>query len=207
MTCGILVPWPGIEPTPLLWKHGILTSGLPGKLLKLFFRKPHPGTCHSLSTGWKRISRHRVFQKRVSLWKTKSRDNAYLSGEQCLSFRATSWKTRKRWYFSWVRSQFWYPQDKENSCWRSGIRWLVRVGTFTSYGVSKLSGVRGTLGSGYNGAQSVPEMTLVLAPHQWPWYKVLHLWPWYGLHSPDRDMRARLFTILPTLCYHLTNLQ
>ena len=81
---GILVTWPGIEPKPLLWKRGVITSGLPGKLLKLFFRKPHPGTCHSLSTGWKRISRHRVFWKRVSLWKIKSRDKggtAYLSGQ------------------------------------------------------------------------------------------------------------------------------
>ena len=29
--CGILVPQPGIEPTPLLWKHEILTTGRPGK--------------------------------------------------------------------------------------------------------------------------------------------------------------------------------
>ena len=31
--CGILVPWPGIEPAPLHWKRRVLTSGLPGKSL------------------------------------------------------------------------------------------------------------------------------------------------------------------------------
>ena len=30
-TCGILVPQPGIEPTALRWKLGVLTTGLPGK--------------------------------------------------------------------------------------------------------------------------------------------------------------------------------
>ena len=30
--CGILVPWPGIEPRPWQWKHRVLTSGLPGNL-------------------------------------------------------------------------------------------------------------------------------------------------------------------------------
>ena len=28
---GILVPWPGIEPAPTDWKHGVLTTGSPGK--------------------------------------------------------------------------------------------------------------------------------------------------------------------------------
>ena len=31
LTCGILVCQPGIEPLPLRWKHGVLTTGLPGK--------------------------------------------------------------------------------------------------------------------------------------------------------------------------------
>ena len=30
LTCGILVPWPG---TPLHWKPGVFTTGLPGKAL------------------------------------------------------------------------------------------------------------------------------------------------------------------------------
>ena len=29
--CRILVPRPGIKPCPLQWKHGVLTTGLPGK--------------------------------------------------------------------------------------------------------------------------------------------------------------------------------
>ena len=29
--CGILVPQPGIKPPPLNWKHGVLTTGPPGK--------------------------------------------------------------------------------------------------------------------------------------------------------------------------------
>ena len=32
-TCGILVPQPGMEPAPLHWKHGFLTTGLLGKSL------------------------------------------------------------------------------------------------------------------------------------------------------------------------------
>ena len=31
--CRILVPQPGIEPGPLQWKHGFLTTGPPGKSL------------------------------------------------------------------------------------------------------------------------------------------------------------------------------
>ena len=29
-SCGILVPWPGIEPMPLQWKQGLSTTGPPG---------------------------------------------------------------------------------------------------------------------------------------------------------------------------------
>ena len=28
--CGILVPWPGMNPRPLQWKHGVFTTGPPG---------------------------------------------------------------------------------------------------------------------------------------------------------------------------------
>ena len=35
--CGILVPWTGIKHVPLHWEHGVLTVGLPGKSLFLFF--------------------------------------------------------------------------------------------------------------------------------------------------------------------------
>ena len=31
MACGTLVPWPGSEPTPQDWKHGVLTTRPPGK--------------------------------------------------------------------------------------------------------------------------------------------------------------------------------
>ena len=34
--CGILVPRPGMEPVPLQWKHGVLTTGPPGKSLKVY---------------------------------------------------------------------------------------------------------------------------------------------------------------------------
>ena len=30
VACGILVPWPGIEPGPQQWKHRVLTTGPPG---------------------------------------------------------------------------------------------------------------------------------------------------------------------------------
>ena len=29
--CGILIPWPGIEPTPSALEGKVLTTGLPGK--------------------------------------------------------------------------------------------------------------------------------------------------------------------------------
>ena len=35
MTCGILVPWPGIRPTPLAVKAWVLTTGPPGNSLPL----------------------------------------------------------------------------------------------------------------------------------------------------------------------------
>ena len=39
MACGILVPWPGIEPMPNLhWKWGVLTTGLPGKSTSISFQ-------------------------------------------------------------------------------------------------------------------------------------------------------------------------
>ena len=34
-TCGILVPWPGIEPVPLQQKCRVLTTGPPGKSLMI----------------------------------------------------------------------------------------------------------------------------------------------------------------------------
>ena len=33
MACRILVPWSGIEPAPLQWKHWVLTTGLQGSPL------------------------------------------------------------------------------------------------------------------------------------------------------------------------------
>ena len=41
--------------------------------------------------------------------------------------------------------------------------------------------IKGVLGNGYKGVQSVLEVTLVLAPLLWPWYKDSHLWPGAGL--------------------------
>ena len=35
--CGILAPRPGIKPTPLHWKRGVLTTGPPGKSLDPLF--------------------------------------------------------------------------------------------------------------------------------------------------------------------------
>ena len=36
MACGILVPWPGIEPRPWQWKCQVLTTGLPRNSLVIF---------------------------------------------------------------------------------------------------------------------------------------------------------------------------
>ena len=35
--CGILVPWPGIRPTPPALESEVLTTGPPGKSLTIFF--------------------------------------------------------------------------------------------------------------------------------------------------------------------------
>ena len=44
------------------------------------------------------------------------------------------------------------------------------------FGVRKLAGRdQGDLGNSYNGAQSVPEVTLLLGSAPWPWCKDLHL--------------------------------
>ena len=45
--CGILVPWPGIEPASPELKGGFFTTGPPGK-------------CGGPNAGWKRISRHKA---------------------------------------------------------------------------------------------------------------------------------------------------
>ena len=37
VACRILVPRPGIEPAPLRWEHGVLTTGPPGSPLQLAF--------------------------------------------------------------------------------------------------------------------------------------------------------------------------
>ena len=37
MACGILIPWPGTESGPLLWKQEVLTTRPPGKSHDLFF--------------------------------------------------------------------------------------------------------------------------------------------------------------------------
>ena len=38
LCCMILIPWPGTELWPLLWKRGVLTTGLPGKSLLPIFK-------------------------------------------------------------------------------------------------------------------------------------------------------------------------
>ena len=69
-----------------IWKHLFLRTGVTfqsnlKKILVHKFQKAltwglSEGTCWgSPSAGWKRISRHRAFQKGVSLLRTKSRDN------------------------------------------------------------------------------------------------------------------------------------
>ena len=54
MAYKILVPWLGIEPGPLQWKHRVLITGLPGiptfshLLLLVFFFSPSIWICHSI---------------------------------------------------------------------------------------------------------------------------------------------------------------
>ena len=39
LACAILVPWPGLKPSPLQWKHGVSTTGPPGWSLFLCLNK------------------------------------------------------------------------------------------------------------------------------------------------------------------------
>ena len=39
LACAILVPWSGLKPSPLQWKHGVLTTGPPGWSLSLCLNK------------------------------------------------------------------------------------------------------------------------------------------------------------------------
>ena len=63
----------------------------------------------SPSSGWKRISRHGVFQKGVGLLRTDSRDNEGNRPRRAEARLAASS----------------YSLKTENSCWKAGIRWLV----------------------------------------------------------------------------------
>ena len=46
VACGILVPWPGMEPVPLHCKCRVLTTGLPGKSCSVVFQKSwSPSLC------------------------------------------------------------------------------------------------------------------------------------------------------------------
>ena len=60
VACRSLAPQPGIEPLPLQWKYGVLTTGLPGKSPKNLSLKTttNKGTyclwipCRKLMDGW-----------------------------------------------------------------------------------------------------------------------------------------------------------
>ena len=49
LACGILVPWPGMEPTPPALEGGLLTTGPPGQSQQLQFRDGNIGICQQQS--------------------------------------------------------------------------------------------------------------------------------------------------------------
>ena len=69
--------------------------------------------------SWNRISRHRAFQKGVSLWRAKSREIKWAVQAQWAN---NARQTRGSQQFPWVNSQFLEPEDKENSRWTVGVR-------------------------------------------------------------------------------------
>ena len=77
------LPDPGIEPASLVLVGGFFTMNTTweAQLLGLENKMVQCAACGKLeccgsqSGGWKIISRHRVLKKRVSLLRTKSRDN------------------------------------------------------------------------------------------------------------------------------------
>ena len=76
----------------------------------------------AVNMGWKRISRHRAFQKGVSLLRTKSSDNVSTAS----AVGQTSDRPgRVNGSHGLVANC--YALKTENSCWKVGIRRLVRA--------------------------------------------------------------------------------
>ena len=72
--------------------------------------------------GWKRISRHRAFQKGVSLLRTKSSDNVSTASAVGQTLDRPG---RVNGSHGLVANC--YALKTENSCWKVGIRRLVRA--------------------------------------------------------------------------------
>ena len=137
--------------------------------------------CHgNPSTGWKRISRHRAFQKGVSLLRTTSRHNV-----DTASAEGRPPDRPERVSFCGLISNFYSLRDKKNSSWTFGHRWLVGAlsGDYWS-GCLCLIGSQeacqwwqellATVAKGLGQLRRCPWSWARLL---WPWCKVLHLWP------------------------------
>ena len=120
----------------------------------------------SLSAGWKRISIHRALQKGENLLRTKSRDSVDTAS-------AVGWPPDRPGRvdgFPELTANFvsLQAQDRENSCWKAGIRRLVKglivcwVGLLANLKSGGLWGMIRGFGQWLQGAQTALEVTLVL---------------------------------------------
>ena len=67
LSCNMwdLVPWPGVEPRPLHWEHGVLATGPPGKSLRICIFNTVPAVIESLI--WAKSSFFSFVSKQISL--------------------------------------------------------------------------------------------------------------------------------------------
>ena len=72
-------------------------------------KKDYQEECHGLCMSWKRISSHKADEKRIEFIGVGGdvKIVGWLKGVATLL---------------WASSQFFQSQDKDNSCWRAGIR-------------------------------------------------------------------------------------
>ena len=141
--------------------------------------------CCGLCVGWERIPRHGVFQKVMSLLRTKSKDNeGTVSTEANLPTDQGETSSQFLWLLNWLFrlvANFCSLKTKEIPTGRVALgEWLGSV--FLS-NMGSVGGVQFKTG----GLMATVAMRLSQF-QRWPWcgalplgprYKASHLWPWY----------------------------
>ena len=79
--CGPLVPWPGIKHASLEWKHGVLTTGPPGK---------PPKWCIFSTLNYQLLEKYVCVYVCIWYWKSTYNFKNYLKNYKVLISYATS---------------------------------------------------------------------------------------------------------------------